>query len=92
MFRDVTTEKLLYSNKYIAEKHPDFYKLYTLPLIHLLNANGPGYLYDNPTFATKITVTNKPQNVWLGKLKAVIKRNEPLKRLALKILKIKSKR
>ena len=76
MFRNISAEKLLFSNKYIAEKHRDFYSRYALPLINLLNANGPGYLYDNPTFATRITVTSGPQNMIVGKLKNIIKKNE----------------
>ncbi len=92
MFRDITAEKLLFSNKYIAEKHHDYYKSFAVPVIQLLNANGPGYLYDNPTFATKITVSNGPQPVYVEKLKTFIKKNEWLKKLALRLVKIKNQR
>jgi len=92
MFRNITSEKLLYSNKYIAEKHAAYYASFAVAVINLLNANGPGYFYENPTFETKVTVTNKSENIYLAKLKAIIKKNEPLKRLALQILKIKNKR
>jgi len=92
MFRNITPEKLLFSNRYIAEKHRNFYSRYAVPIVHLLNANGPGYLYDNPTFATKITVSTGPDGILLEKMKAAIKKNELLKKLALRILKIKIKR
>ena len=92
MFRDITREKLLYSNKYIAEKHAAYYASFTVPVINLLNANGPGYFYDNPTLETKVTVTSRSENIYLAKLKSIVKKSEPLKRLALQILKIKNKR
>ena len=92
MFRNITREKLLFSNKYIAEKHRDFYGRYAIPLIHLLNANGPGYLYDNPTFETTVSVNSGSGNVYVDKLKNLIKKNETLKRVALQLIKFKTKR
>jgi glycosyltransferase involved in cell wall biosynthesis len=92
MFRDITNEKLLFSNKYISEKYTEYYASFAVPVINLLNANGPGYLYDNPTFETTISVNSGPKNIYIDKLKSFIRKNEPLKRLALQILKIKTKR
>lgn len=92
MFRNISVEKLLFSNRYISEKHRGLYTRYALPLIQLLNANGPGYLYDNPTFATQITVSSGPQALYVEKLKAIIKKNALLKKLALRLVKIKNKR
>jgi len=92
MFRNITREKLLYANRCIAEKHQPYYAAFTVPLINLLNANGPGYLYDNPTFEVHIHVTNKPGNIYFARLKAMVKKNETLKRLALQVLKIKLNR
>ena len=92
MFRNITREKLLYSNKYIAEKHHDFYAQYALPILHLLNANGPGYLYENPTFEIQVSVTTKRVNIAAEKLKNFVKKNKTLKRLALQFLKIKHTR
>ena len=92
MFRNITREKLLYANRYITEKYRPYYTAFAAPLINLLNANGPGYLYDNPTFEVRIHVTNKPGNIYFARLKAMIKKNESLKRLALQVLKIKPNR
>ena len=92
MFRNITPEKLLFSNRYIAEKYAGYYTAFAVPVINLLNANGPGYLYDNPTFETRVSVASGPKNIYLDKLKNYIKKNEPLKRLALQLLKIKTKR
>ncbi|MEP6746303.1 MAG: glycosyltransferase [Bacteroidota bacterium] len=92
MFRNVTNEKLIFSNKYIAEKHAKYYAAFAIPVINLLNANGPGHLYDNPTFETLVLVKNNPANIYISRLKKFIKKNEPLKKLVLQLLKIKTKR
>jgi hypothetical protein len=87
MFRKITREKLLYSYKYIAEKHAGYYAKFASDIVNLLNANGPGFIYDNPTFG--VAVYSKPENNnwWLIKLKAMVKRNKFLKRIALKLIK-----
>jgi len=90
MFRNISREKLLYSNKYIAEKHADYYAKFASQVINLLNANGPGYLYDNPTFEVKVTSKTTKTNVLLAKVKSFIKRNERLKKIAILIKKTKS--
>ncbi|MEO5592914.1 MAG: glycosyltransferase [Chitinophagaceae bacterium] len=91
MFRNITREKLLFSNKYIAEKHRDFYLAYALPIFHLLNANGPGYLYDNPTFEIHVSARTRHENIFWSGLKAIVRKNERLKRMALTLLKMRSK-
>lgn len=87
MFRKVTREKLLYSYKYITRKHAAYYTKFAPGIINLLNANGPGYLFDNPTFG--ITVHSTPESTrWpFIKIKAFIKRNKLLKKIALRIIK-----
>ncbi|TWI83673.1 glycosyltransferase involved in cell wall biosynthesis [Lacibacter cauensis] len=49
MARRFTSEKILYSIKYITNKHSDVFSEYAQDLTLLLNANGPGYKIDNPT-------------------------------------------
>ena len=49
MIRKIRTEKWLYSYKYITDKHASYYAKYAAPVMHLLNANGPGFTFDNPT-------------------------------------------
>ena len=49
MIRKITKEKLLYSYKYIGDKHAEYYLKFATPVAHLLNANGPGFIIDNPT-------------------------------------------
>jgi len=90
MFRNITREKLLYSNKYIAEKHAKYYAKFAAQIINLLNANGPGFLYDNPTFEVSVTSKAAGQHILLLKLKSFIKRNEKLKNIILRIKNFKS--
>jgi glycosyltransferase involved in cell wall biosynthesis len=89
MFRQVTRDKLLYSNKYILEKHKSYYTKFAPQIINLLNANGPGYLYDNPTFGVVVTSKMEGKSFLLLKAKSLIKRNERLKKIALTIKKFK---
>jgi glycosyltransferase involved in cell wall biosynthesis len=87
MIRKITREKLLYSYKYIAEKHSSYYATFATQINNLLNANGPGFLFDNPTFAVTV-VTNPEKNSWLfRKLKALVKKNRTLKKIALSLKK-----
>ena len=54
MFRHINRNKLLYSYKYIAEKHAEYFRKHSVELINILNANGPGYLFDSSGFERKI--------------------------------------
>jgi hypothetical protein len=87
MIRKITREKLLYAYKYIAEKHSSYYATFATQINNLLNANGPGFLFDNPTFAVTV-VTNAESNSWLfRKAKAIIKKNKTLKKIVLRLKK-----
>jgi glycosyltransferase involved in cell wall biosynthesis len=87
MIRRMNQAKLLYSHNYIAEKHRAYYQRFSLELIQLLNSNGPGYLYENPTIETFVRSSwNKPGS-WRERLKSLVRRNKTLKILALAILK-----
>ena len=83
MFRNITTQKLLYSNSYIATKYKNYYTNFALQIINLLNANGPGYLYDNPTLEVQISISVKKENILIFKIKNLVRKNEGLKKLAL---------
>lgn len=41
-----------YLYRLISRKHADFYAEYAAEIVNILNANGPGLNYDNPTFPT----------------------------------------
>ncbi len=86
MFRKLNTNKFLYSYKYIADKHVSYYNKFALPVIHLLNSNGPGFYYDNPTEEVVVSARIKQRSKTTEKLIAIVKRNGYLKELALFIL------
>jgi hypothetical protein len=88
MFRSISREKLLYSNKYIAEKHSAYYAKFATQIINILNANGPGYLYDNPGFGLKVEVRSEKENPFVGKLREYVRRNEKLKKIFLTVKKL----
>jgi glycosyltransferase involved in cell wall biosynthesis len=83
MFRQVTREKFIYSYKYIMEQHTAYYAKFATQIINLLNANGPGYQFDNPSFGVDVTTIVGKDSLLIRKLKAIVKKNERLKRLAL---------
>jgi len=85
MFRQATPEKLLYSNRYIAEKNKDYYARFATQVINILNANGPGYQFDNPTFGVRSSTVVQHDNRLVQHLKAVVKKSPRLKRFALTI-------
>ncbi|HEY6900189.1 MAG TPA: glycosyltransferase, partial [Puia sp.] len=87
MFRKITREKLLYSYKYITEKHAAYYTKFAPSIIHLLNANGPGYLFDNPTFGITVSATPESRSRWRILAINLVKKNKFLKKFALKIIK-----
>ncbi len=89
MFRDITTQKLMYSNSYILKKHTEYYTKFAPQIINLLNANGPGYLFDNPTFEINVNTSANNKSLLFLKLKKFIKRNPWLKTMALAAKKIK---
>jgi len=88
MYRSLTLHKTLYSYQYISNKHSDFYNSFAPQLFNLLNANGPSFAYDNPSFEIEVHSKNiLPRNT-VNRLKTVIKRNPFLKKTALRIIKI----
>ena len=89
MFRSISREKLLYSNKYIIEKHADYYTKFAAQIVNLLNANGPGYLFDNPTLEVRVNSRTIRDNVLLIKIKSLVKGNQKLKKIVLSIKKLK---
>lgn len=88
MARAFTKEKQIYLYRLIADKHRDFYSLYASEITNLLNANGPGINYDNPTL-----IYDLPGNNWLGlkiknKIISIIKTNPLIRKIAIRAYKI----
>lgn len=85
MFRGITRNKFLYANKAISEKYAAYLSKYATGVVNLLNANGPGYLFDNPTFEVDVSATILTENKIKRRLKHLIGKNELLKSKAIKI-------
>lgn len=85
MARSFTREKLLFSYNYIAQKHSPIYSIFAAELAGLLNANGPGYKIDNPTFFSSNNVPfNK--NKAVKKIIEYVKKKPVLRKIAINIL------
>ena len=87
MARAFTRDKQLYLYRLISLKHKELFAAYADEVANLLNANGPGIEYDNPSLLYAI-----PKNWLLGnrasrKLIAVIKANPVLRKYAIRIKK-----
>jgi glycosyltransferase involved in cell wall biosynthesis len=85
MARRFTTEKLLFSLRYIAEKHNSLYSNFAQELTALLNANGPGFKIDNPTLDYKSYGLLPEGLPFLKTIIKTVKRVPVLKKLAFKI-------
>lgn len=85
MFRQATPEKLLYSNRYITEKNKDYYAKFATAVINILNANGPGYQFDNPTLEVRAAAPVVQAGALVRHLKAAVNRHPRLKEMALTI-------
>jgi glycosyltransferase involved in cell wall biosynthesis len=85
MYRGLTRHKLLYSYQYISARHPRLYHQYAPQLFGLLNANGPSFAYDNPSFGIRVKSENQSQNGVVNGLKTIVKKNPALKKIALQV-------
>lgn len=81
MYRSLTRHKMLYSYQYIAGKHAGLYRDYAPEIFNLMNANGPSFAYDNPSFA----VSTGYAGSLLNKVKTVVKKYPRLKRILLRV-------
>jgi hypothetical protein len=54
-------------------------------LVSLLNANGPSFAYDNPSFGMRVTSTVVNSGSLVNNLKMFVKRNPGLKKILLKL-------
>lgn len=69
----------LYLYRIISRKHSDFYREYAEEVTNILNANGPGFLYKNPTMAS-----SRLLRIFSGNSKVInfMRRNGFLRKLA----------
>ncbi|HWB90562.1 MAG TPA: glycosyltransferase family 2 protein, partial [Puia sp.] len=87
MIRRLNRTKLLLAHGYIAEKHQAYYTPYATELVQLLNCNGPGYFYENPTMQLFVSAGTDRPGSWQNRLKQLARRNKNLKLFLLAIKK-----
>jgi glycosyltransferase involved in cell wall biosynthesis len=86
MFRKLTVPKQLYAYVQISQKHRNYFSKYAIDIINLLNANGPGYLFDNFSVATDFVAGTGYVKKLEQQLKQFIRKKPALKKIALRIL------
>ncbi len=87
MARAFTKNKQLYLYKLIAEKHKAFYSTFGAEIANLLNANGPGYKYDNPTYFHHFGENSYFSTGLKNAIFMKIKSNKILRKIAIKVKK-----
>lgn len=85
MYRSLTRHKVLHSYQYISSRHEELYRQYAPQLFNLLNANGPSFAYDNPSFGMEVTSKSKTPNQFINLAKGFVKRNPALKKALLQM-------
>jgi glycosyltransferase involved in cell wall biosynthesis len=83
MYRSLTRHKALYSHQYLSSKYSDIYKEYASDIFNLMNANGPSFAYDNPSFGMRVSSVQQSDTGIVSNLKTFVKRNPALKKLLL---------
>ncbi|MDE3250461.1 MAG: hypothetical protein KGO82_17500, partial [Bacteroidota bacterium] len=86
MFRKLTVSKQLYAYAHISQKHQAYFKKYAIEIINLLNANGPGYLFDNFSVSTDFVAGKGYGKKIEQQLKAFVRQKPVLRKIALRIL------
>jgi glycosyltransferase involved in cell wall biosynthesis len=87
MIRSMNRAKLLFSHHYISEKHQEYYSEYTSAVVDLLNSNGPGYLYENPTQRVFVSSSIEKPRSWRSRLRKLARRSTLLKQFLLAVKK-----
>jgi glycosyltransferase involved in cell wall biosynthesis len=83
MYRSLTRYKAMYSHQYLASTYPSLYQRYATDIFSLMNANGPSFAYDNPSFGMRVTSTVIGNSGMINNLKMFVKRNPALKKVLL---------
>jgi len=91
MARAFTKEKQLYLYSLITDKHKDFYSTFGADITKLLNANGSGINYDNPTLTYDMLGRNWLSSDFNQILIRKIKSNSFIRKIAIKIFRIYKK-
>lgn len=79
MAQSFTKYKELYLYRLISEKHHDFYGQYGQQISNILNHNGPGIYFNNPTWGL---ISKRKQRLLSNKFVLTIKKNKVLRKFA----------
>jgi glycogen(starch) synthase len=88
MYRKINKVKTLYLHTYIVDKHKNLYSKFSADIINILNANGPGMSYDNPTLEYMQIENKVIPNRLINALKKIVKKSYILKKASIRIKKI----
>ena len=83
MARQFTTEKELYLYRLISSKHKDFYSKHAQDVVNLLNSNGPGIFFDNPTISYELKQSGILRKILTPKMILFIKSQPLLRKIAI---------
>ncbi len=85
MYRSLTRYKAMYSHQYLAGRFPELYQQYATDIFSLMNANGPSFAYDNPSFGLRVSSTVIGNSGFINDIKMFVKRNPALKKALLQV-------
>jgi len=88
MTRGFNKSNRLYLYQLLATKHSEFYATFAAELFGLLNANGPGIFIDNPSLDYHLADKMPFAGKWSKKFIYLIKRNNLVRKAALKIYRL----
>ncbi|OQP47184.1 hypothetical protein A4H97_06660 [Niastella yeongjuensis] len=83
MARGFTLDKKLFLYTLLSKKHKALFNKYGAESTNILNANGPGYLHANPTFASNFSIkASAPPDVTTEIAKKVLNNYPALRKMA----------
>ncbi|MBC5992312.1 glycosyltransferase [Pontibacter cellulosilyticus] len=85
MARGFNHENQRYLYQLLADKHREFYSIYAVEITNLLNANGPGYIVNNPTIDYQLYSGSFYKIKLIRKLFTFIKQQPYLRKKAIHI-------
>lgn len=91
MARQFTRAKIEYLYELISHKHKNYYSIFASEINGLLNDNGPGYAYDNPTLDYELRSNPLAKIVGL-KILQQLKQNKYLRTYLIKLNQILTKK
>ena len=87
MARSFNKSNMSFLYQLLAEKHKSFYTTFATEIINLVNANGAGYNYENPTMDYHLYPGESMQSRVVRNLILKIKRHPQLRKIALNLYK-----